>query len=145
MLRSCVPHCRCFRLMMQHRCQNPYKIWYHEWFNFSKATIMMEEGRRHPILLPCTQKHTCRGPCIKDVRTEGGGGLRNLPILRTNSTDRLREMRTRGREGVQISQNFADVLFDARRLESRVLVIGFCLTTPNSPRAFSWNLYAIDN
>ena len=72
---------------------------------------MMEEGRRHPILLPCTQKHTCRGPCIKDVRTEGGGGLRNLPILRTNSTDRLREMRTRGREGVQKSQNFADVLY----------------------------------
>ena len=38
-----------------------------------------------------------RGPCTYDVRTEGGGGLKNCPILRTNSSDRLREMRTRGR------------------------------------------------
>ena len=38
-----------------------------------------------------------KGPYIKDVRTEGGGGFKNCSILRTNSTDRLREMRTRGR------------------------------------------------
>ena len=37
--------------------------------------------------------------------------MRNRQILRTNSTDRLREMRTRGREGVQKSQIFADVLY----------------------------------
>ena len=53
-----------------------------------------------------------RGPFIKDVRTEGGGGLRNLEILRTNKTDRLREMRTRGREGVQNPENFADILYE---------------------------------
>ena len=43
-----------------------------------------------------------KGPFMKDVRTEGGGGLRYLylQILRTNSTDRLREIQTRG-EGVQ--------------------------------------------
>ena len=36
------------------------------------------------------------GPCPYDDRTEGGEGFKNCPILRTNSTDRLREMRTRG-------------------------------------------------
>ena len=38
------------------------------------------------------------GPCTYDVHTEGGGGpggFKNCPIMRTNSTDRLREMRTR--------------------------------------------------
>ena len=51
------------------------------------------------------------GPCTNDVRTEGGGGLKNCPILRTNSSDRLREMRTRGRGGgVKNAQNFADVI-----------------------------------
>ena len=52
-----------------------------------------------------------KGPFIKDVHTEGGeGGLRNLQILRTNSTDRLREMRMKGGGGVKKSGNFADVL-----------------------------------
>ena len=41
-----------------------------------------------------------------------GGGLGNLQILLTNSTDRLREMRTRGREDVQNPENFADVLYE---------------------------------
>ena len=74
---------------------------------------MMEEGRRHPILLPCTQnqKHTCRGPCIKDVRTEGGGGFENCQILWTNSTDRLCVMGTKGGGRVENSENFEDVLY----------------------------------
>ena len=52
-----------------------------------------------------------KGPYIKDVRTEGGGGLKNCSILRTNKTDRLREMRTRGRGGVKNHGIFADVLY----------------------------------
>ena len=32
-------------------------------------------------------------------------------ILRTNSTDRLREKRTKGREGVKNPENFAYVLY----------------------------------
>ena len=47
-------------------------------------------------------------------------------------------------EAQQRAQHGIDDFFDARRDESRVLVIGFCLTRPNSPRAFSRNLYAID-
>ena len=39
----------------------------------------------------------------------GEGGFQNCQILRTNSTDRLREMRMRGGEGVQNLENFADV------------------------------------
>ena len=42
-----------------------------------------------------------KGPCTYDVRTEGGGGFKNCPILRTDKTDRLREMRTRGRGGLK--------------------------------------------
>ena len=38
--------------------------------------------------------------------------MRNILILQMNSTDRLREMRTRGREGVQKSQKFLDVICD---------------------------------
>ena len=49
-------------------------------------------------------------PYTYDVHTEGGG-LKNCQILRTNSTDRLREMRTRGREGVKNPENFANVLY----------------------------------
>ena len=41
-----------------------------------------------------------------------GGGLRNLQILRTNSTDRMLEMRIRGREGVQNPENYADILYE---------------------------------
>ena len=37
---------------------------------------------------------------IHKGRPHGGGGFKNWSILRTNSTDRLREMRTRGRGGV---------------------------------------------
>ena len=40
----------------------------------------------------------------------GEGGFKNCPILRTNSTDRLREMRMKGGGGVKKSQNVADVL-----------------------------------
>ena len=36
-------------------------------------------------------------------------GVRNWPILQTNSTDRLREMRMKG-EGVKKNENFADVI-----------------------------------
>ena len=59
-----------------------------------------------------------RGPYIKDVRTEGGGGeVENCQILRTNSTDRLREMRTKGGGGVENPKNFADVLYVWSRTE----------------------------
>ena len=54
---------------------------------------------RPSVLLLREVQHRFKGPFIKDVCTEGGKGLRNLQILRTNSTDRLCEMRTRGREG----------------------------------------------
>ena len=49
---------------------------------------------------------------IKKGRPHRGGWSRNLQILRTNSTDRLREMRTRGREGVQNPENITDVLHE---------------------------------
>ena len=52
------------------------------------------------------------GPFIKDIRTEGGGGLRNLQILMTNSTDRSCDMRRRGREGVENPKNFVDILYE---------------------------------
>ena len=39
----------------------------------------------------------------------GEGGLENCPILPTNSTDRLREMRMRGGEGVKNPEKIADV------------------------------------
>ena len=50
-----------------------------------------------------------KGRYLNDVRTEGEGGFKNCWILRTNSTDRLREMRMKG-EGVKKSKNFADVI-----------------------------------
>ena len=50
------------------------------------------------------------GASIKYVRAEGGGGLKILLISAYNSTDRLREMHTRGREGVKNPENFAYVL-----------------------------------
>ena len=40
----------------------------------------------------------------------GDGGLKNRHILWTNSTDRLREMRTKGGGGVQNPEICADVL-----------------------------------
>ena len=43
---------------------------------------------------------------LRNVPTEGGGGSKSLPILWTNSTDRLREMRTRGRGEGLGSQKF---------------------------------------
>ena len=45
-----------------------------------------------------------KGDSFKYVRTEGGGGFGNCQIMWTNSTDRLREMRTKG-EGGPKSQN----------------------------------------
>ena len=39
-----------------------------------------------------------------------GGGVKNRPILRTNSTDRLREMRTKGGRGVKNPEIYANVL-----------------------------------
>ena len=40
----------------------------------------------------------------------GGGGLKKLLISAYDKTDRLREMRTKGREGVKNPENFAYVL-----------------------------------
>ena len=51
-----------------------------------------------------------KGPCTYDVRTEGGEGFKNWPNLRINSTDRLREMRTRG---LYNSKKFADTMYMA--------------------------------
>ena len=49
-----------------------------------------------------------KGASIKYVRSEGGrGGLKKLLISAYDSTDRLREMRTMGREGVKNPENFA--------------------------------------
>ena len=39
------------------------------------------------------------------------GGVENCQISRTNSTDRLREMRTKGVGGVENPENFVDVLY----------------------------------
>ena len=56
-----------------------------------------------------------KGRSIYYVHAErGGGGLKNCPNLRmtvqNDSTDRLREMRTKGREGVQNPENFANII-----------------------------------
>ena len=40
---------------------------------------------------------------------KGEGGLKNFSNLGTISTNRLREMRMRGGEGVKKSENFEDV------------------------------------
>ena len=42
--------------------------------------------------------------------TMGEGELKNVPIFRTNNTDKLREMRMKG-GGVIKSEKFADVIF----------------------------------
>ena len=47
------------------------------------------------------------GRYLYDVRTEGGGGGTQYV---TNTTDRLRECVTKGGEGVQNPENFADVI-----------------------------------
>ena len=49
---------------------------------------------------------------IHKGRPHGGGGLRNLENLRKNSTDRLREMRTKGRRGKKSRKCCADVLYE---------------------------------
>ena len=51
-----------------------------------------------------------QGPYLYDVHTEGEGGLKNCLILRTKSTDRLREMRIKGGRGVKNPKNVADVI-----------------------------------
>ena len=48
-----------------------------------------------------------KGRYLYDVRTEGGGGVTQYV---TNTTDRLRECVTKGGEGVQNPENFADVI-----------------------------------
>ena len=47
---------------------------------------------------------------MKYVRAEGEGVSKKWPIFAYDSTDRLREKRTRGGEGVQNPENFAYVL-----------------------------------
>ena len=47
---------------------------------------------------------------MTSVTAGGGGGLENWLILRTKSTDRLHEMRTKGGRGGLKSQKFADVI-----------------------------------
>ena len=58
-----------------------------------------------------------RGAFTYDVHDEGGEGIVKSPMLQTNRTDRLREMQTRGREGVRNYENFADVLYEWSPME----------------------------
>ena len=51
-----------------------------------------------------------RGLPFSTYALRGGGGLKKLLISAYDKTDRLREMRTRGREGVKNPENFAYVL-----------------------------------
>ena len=51
-----------------------------------------------------------RGLPFSTYALRGGGGLKKLLNSAYDSTDRLREMRTRGREGVKNPENFAYVL-----------------------------------
>ena len=41
----------------------------------------------------------------------GEGGFKNCPILRTNSTDRLRECVTKGGRGSRNVKNYRDVIY----------------------------------
>ena len=52
-------------------------------------------------------KYPFKGRYLYDVRTEGGRGVTQYV---TNTTDRLRECVTKGGEGVQNPENFADVI-----------------------------------
>ena len=63
-----------------------------------QPTILITMALLH-YLPPSQSQQACKGPPIYDVRTEGGGGLENQLILQTNSTDRLREMWTKGGRG----------------------------------------------
>ena len=51
-----------------------------------------------------------RGLPFSTYALGGEGGLKKLLISAYDKTDRLREMRTRGREGVKNPENFAYVL-----------------------------------
>ena len=44
-------------------------------------------------------------------RSRGGGGFKNCPILRTNSTDRLRECMMKGGRGSRNVKNLRDVIY----------------------------------
>ena len=46
-----------------------------------------------------------KGPSIKYVRAEGRGVSKKWPIFAYDSTDRLREKRTRGGRGSKIPKN----------------------------------------
>ena len=53
-----------------------------------------------------------KGPSINDVTLEGGRGVQELPILRTNSTDRLRECVTKGGgRGSKNLKNMHDIIY----------------------------------
>ena len=53
---------------------------------------------------------TTRGDPFITFAPRGGRWVQKLPKFANDSTDRLREMRTRVREGFQNPENFADVL-----------------------------------
>ena len=73
----------------------------------------VKRARRGYLVASLPRSLTAYGIIHKGRLHRGGrGGLRNLQILWTNSTDRLREMQTRGREGVQNPKKFADVLYE---------------------------------
>ena len=48
----------------------------------------------------------------------GEGGFKNCPILRTDKTDRLREMRTRGRGGLKSQKFCGRHMYMAPKLDS---------------------------
>ena len=66
---------------------------------WKERMVMMTNYKRHAMMrtttLMVTEINLTEGRYLNDVRTEGGG-VKNCPILRTNSTDRLREMRMKG-------------------------------------------------
>ena len=80
------------------------------------ASNHLEKGEEWTLCNPPPSSSSASSmPCgaiHKGRPHQGGRGLKNLQILWTNSTDRLREMRTREREGVQKSLIFADVLVE---------------------------------
>ena len=55
----------------------------------------------------CKVPKVLRGLPFSTYALRGGGGLKKLVNSANDKTDRLREMRTSGREGVKNPENFA--------------------------------------
>ena len=77
----------------------------HSFSDFAVASNKISHMRVHT---PRATSERSEGRYLYDVRTEGGRGVIQYV---TNTTDRLRECVTKGGEGVQNPENFADVLY----------------------------------